>query len=225
MTTSALKIFGISSALVLTLAACGGDTDFDTPGGSKPTTAIDPSESVPPHDRQDADENGSNDDGENNGETSGSEDATPADIDLASEQTPITAADALDISAKEVGGGSEAVVHAIELEFETGPNVWQWTIETLVGDTDHEVKVNADTGDVMEHEKDSTDDQEKAIDLDSPMSFSKAKDLALSARDGRIMGWKYAWDDNRYQYEFDIEVDGEEEDVTVNAETGETEID
>lgn len=226
MNRRTLKPLAVAGALAFTLAACGGpDSDFDTPGGSEPTTTKEPSESVSPHDPDASDDAGSGDAGADDSDDSGSSDTTSADIDLASDETQISAADALDISAKEVDGGDSAIVHAIELEYSDGSERWEWSVKTLVDGTDHKVKIDADSGDIIKHEKDSTDDEEKAIDLDDPMPFSEAKDIALDARDGRIVSWKYEWDDGRYEYEFDIEADGQTEEVNVNAETGDTKVD
>lgn len=218
-----LKPLAIASALAFTLAACGGgDDDFDTPGGSNPTSTSEPTEST---DSDNSDDSNDNADDSGDSDSDNSENQTSADIDLASDETPISAADALDISADEVGGGDSAIVHAIELEYSDGSERWEWSVKTLVDDTDHKVKINADSGDIIKHEKDSTDDEEKAIDLDDPMPFSKAKDIALDTRDGRIVSWKYEWDDGRYEYEFDIEADGQTEEVNINAETGDAKLD
>ena len=116
-------------------------------------------------------------------------------------------------------------VHAIEIDWEDDHNAWIWTVKTLVDGTDHEVDINADTGEIVKTEEDSTNDKEKAIDLNDPMTFEEARDKALEVREGRITEWKYEWDDNRPEFEFDIEKDGNSEDVVVNAETGEAKED
>src|SRR5690625_2278107 len=217
MNLKAFKPVAIAGALALTLAACGGpDEDFDTPGGSKPTSTQEPSDSVTPSPTDEPDSEETSDDTESD---------TSPDIDLAADETAITASDALSISAEEVGGEDSAIVHAIELEYNKRNGYWEWSVKTLVDGTDHEVEINADTGEVTKHEEDSTDDEEKAIDLDDPMPFDEAKDIALDARDGRIVSWKYEWDDGRYEYEFDIEVDGQTDEVIVNAETGDSRLD
>lgn len=221
-----LQVVGIASALAFTLAACGADEDFDTPAGSEPTSATDPSESVSPHDPEGSEtDSDSSSDADSDGE-SGTDDATTdSDIDLASDETPITASDALDISSEEVEGGDAAIVHAIELEYSSSSDRWEWSVKTLVDGTDNKVKIDADSGEIIKHEEDSTDDEEKAIDLDDPMSFSEARDLALDKRDGRISSWKYEWDDGRYEWQFDIDDGSDTEEVTVDAETGATELD
>src|SRR5690625_6992517 len=47
MTKNGLKLVGVASALTLSLAACGGDEDFDTPGGSSPTQTQDADQPEP----------------------------------------------------------------------------------------------------------------------------------------------------------------------------------
>jgi len=216
MFLKSLKTLSIAGALALTLAACGGDSDLDTPTGSSPTHADEPGDVTTPNDSVDPD----SEDPSNN-----SADTTAQDIDLASDELPITAKDALETSADEVGGGEDAIVHSVKIKFSDSRDAWEWSVKTLVDDTDHKVKVDADTGEVIKHEEDSTDDHEEAIDLDDPMTFDEAKDIALDARDGRIASWKYEWDDGQYEYEFDIEADGETEEVKVYAETGDSKLD
>jgi len=223
MTKNGLKLVGVASALTLSLAACGGDEDFDTPGGSSPTQTQDADQPEPTDTPSESDPSDSDD--TSNGEADNGGEATSSEIDLASDELPVTAQDALDISADEVGGGDSAIVHAIEIEYSKSGDMWEWSVKTLVDGTDHKVKINADTGDVTKHEEDSTDDHEEAINLDDPMPFSEAKDIALDARDGRIISWKYEWDDNRYEYEFDIESDGNTYEVNVNAENGDVRVD
>ena len=158
------------------------------------------------------------------GATSGADsgDATPKDADLATHKFATSAQDAIDTATQEAGEGT---VHAIEIDWEDDHNAWIWTVKTLVDGTDHEVDINADTGEVVKTEEDSTDDKEKAIDLNDPMTFEEARDKALEVREGRITEWKYEWDDNRPEFEFDIEKDGNSEDVVVNAEIGEAKED
>lgn len=158
------------------------------------------------------------------GDTSGADsgDGTPKDADLATHEFATSAQDAIDTATQEAGEGT---VHAIEIDWEDDHNAWIWTVKTLVDGTDHEVDINADTGEVVKTEEDSTDDKEKAIDLNDPMTFEEARDKALEVREGRITEWKYEWDDNRPEFEFDIEKDGNSEDVVVNAETGEAKED
>lgn len=154
------------------------------------------------------------------GDTSGADsgDGTPKDADLAAHEFATSAQDAIDAAAQEAGEGT---VHAIEIDWEDDHNAWVWTVTTLVDGTDHEVDINADTGEIVETEEDSTNDKEKAIDLNDPMTFEEARDKALEVRDGRITEWSYSWDDNRLEYQFDIEQNGDSEEVAVNADTGE----
>ncbi len=149
---------------------------------------------------------------------SGSGDGTAKDVDLADHEFSTTAQDAIDIAAKEAG---EGIVHAIEIEYEDDHSAWTWTVKTLVDGQDHTYEINADTGEILKSEQESTNDDEQAIDLNDPMTFDEAKDKALEKREGRIKDWKYEWDDNRKEFQFDIEQNGDSEEVTVNADTGE----
>src|SRR5690625_5837627 len=49
------KMLSIAGALALTLAACGGDSDLDTPTGSSPTHADEPGDVTTPNDSVDPD--------------------------------------------------------------------------------------------------------------------------------------------------------------------------
>src|SRR5690625_164651 len=107
MVLKSCKMLSIAGALALTLAACGGDSDLDTPPGSYPTHADEPGDVTTPNGSVDPD----SEDPSNN-----SADATAKDIDLASDELPISAKDALETSADEVGAGGDATVHSIEIE-------------------------------------------------------------------------------------------------------------
>src|SRR5699024_76065 len=122
--------------------------------------------------------------------------------DLREVDFSVSAQDALDISADEVG--SDGTVHAIEIDYSSDFQAWKWSVKTLVSGTDHEVEIDADTGKILESEKETTDDTEKAIDLNDPMRQQEAQKLALEKFDSPIHGRKLEWDDGMRAYEFDI---------------------
>jgi len=198
-----------AGVLVLALAGCSGDDEPEQPA----TTAS-----------EDADS------GTSGGESSGTEETTgaqagttPADADLADTQLPVSAQDALSTSADEVG--SDGIVHAIELDYSDSAGAWVWSVKTLVDGTDHEVEIDADSGEVLDHEQESTDDQEQAVDLDAPMTFQDALTKAQDEVDGPVSGWKLEWDDGMTAYQLDIGSGSEEREVTVNVDTGEVTVD
>lgn len=153
----------------------------------------------------------------------GEESATAEDVDLATTRFKVSAEDALTASVDEVG--SDGVVHAIELDYSRSRSAWIWSVKTLVDGTDHEVEINADTGEVVEHEQDSTDDQEQAIDLNDPMTFDEALDLAREKVDGPLREWKLEWDDGRREYQFDLGDLDDAQEVTVDVETKDVRLD
>lgn len=149
--------------------------------------------------------------------------ATAQDADLADVDFNTDAQAAIDKSTDEVGDG---IVHAIEIEWDDEDyNAWVWSVKTLVDTTDHKVKINADTGEILKQESDDTDDKEEAIDLTSPMTPQDAMQKALDKQDGAIRSWKLEFDDGRREYQFDIgEMDNTTE-VTVDVESGDVTLD
>src|SRR5699024_686416 len=136
--------------------------------------------------------------------------------------------DALSTSADEVG--SDGIVHAIELDYSDSAGAWVWSVKTLVDGTDHEVEIDADSGEVLDHEQESTDDQEQAVDLDAPMTFQDALAKAQDEVDGPVSGWKLEWDDGMTAYQLrsgawvwsvKTLVDGTDHEVEIDADSGE----
>src|SRR5690625_1223810 len=204
-----------AGVLMLALAGCSGGDEPEQPA----TSASDASDSG---DTADSGTSGSA--GSGTEETSGAQDGTtPPDADLADTELPVSAQDALSTSADEVG--SDGIVHAIELDYSDSAGTWVWSVKTLVDGTDHEVEIDADSGEVLDHEQESTDDQEQAVDLDAPMTFQDALAKAQDEVDGPVSGWKLEWDDGMTAYQFDIGSGSEETEVTVNVDTGEVTVD
>lgn len=140
------------------------------------------------------------------------------DIDLRAQAFPVAPEQAIQTATDTAGAGT---VHSIELDHSDDRNLWYYEVSVLIGGTDHEVEIDAMTGAVIDHDQESTDDHEEAIDLASPMTFDDAMERALTVRDGEVRGWKLEWDDERREYQFDIDVNGDEDEVTVLVETGE----
>src|SRR5690625_251121 len=101
MTKNGLKLVGVASALTHSLAACGGDEDFDTPGDSSPTETQDAEQLEPTDTPSESDTSDSDD--TSNGDTDSGDEATSFEIDIASDEMHVSAQDAIDIRADEVG--------------------------------------------------------------------------------------------------------------------------
>lgn len=150
-------------------------------------------------------------------------DPTGEEVDLATQTFEISPQDAMDKAVEKAGGG---FVHSIELDWSRYHDAWVYELDVLDGIMDHDVDIHADTGEVLELDRDDTDDVEQAISLDSPMTWETARDKALDAVQGRITSWKLEYDDDYTSYEFDIEdSSGDEIEVEINVDTGKVGID
>lgn len=148
--------------------------------------------------------------------------ATGADIDLRQTQPAISAEDAMQTAMDAVGAG---FMHSIELDYDERDAAWEWEVKILDGTTDHEIEIDANSGEIVSQKKDTTDDQEKEVSLTDPMSYDEALQLATAKVDGPLHGWKLEWDDNRREYQFDLMQGANEVEVTVDADTGEVILD
>ncbi len=149
--------------------------------------------------------------------------ATAENVDLATQTFAISAQDAMLTAVEKAGGG---FVYSIELDWSRYNNAWVYELDVLMGTMDHDVDINADTGEVLELDRDETDDVEQAVSLDSPMSWESARDKALGAVQGRVTGWKLEYDDDYTAYEFEIEdSSGDDIEVEINVTTGKVKID
>lgn len=231
------RITGLALVGVLALAGCGGGE-----GGEETTSPGDPivvGEGESASESPSGDETGQGDGGESSdpsgdtGDPSGdagdsSGDAgdatrTPPDADLREVSVGVPVADALQISADEVG--ADSVVYTIDLDYSEDYNAWVWSIDTLVDGTDHEVEIDADTGEVLDHEQDSSDDNEEAVDPADPMTPEEAIDLAAAVVDGPVRSWQLEFDDDERAYQVEITTGGDEVEVTVNVATGAVRVD
>lgn len=154
--------------------------------------------------------------------TASSSSGLAADADLSKESPSVTPKDAIATAKKEAKGST---VHGIELDFDERDKAWQYEVKIIDGTTDFDVEIDAETGDVVDVEKDSTDDKEKAIDLNDPMTFDEALKLAQDKASGRLDGWKLESDDGRIEYQFDFDDKGEEIEVSVDVESKNVSVD
>lgn len=195
----------------LALAGCSGTSDDDAQESQAPaeTQAADASE---PSDE------GSTDDAK----TSGSELSKDADL---SKESPSTSAKDAVKTAQDKVKAKDGVLHAIELDYDSDDGKWEYDVKIMDGKTDHKVVIDADSGKVVRDESEDSDDKEKAIDLESPMTYDEAFDLAKKKGEGRLSGWKLEYDDGQREYQFDFDDKGTETEVTVNVESKKVTVD
>ncbi|WP_147918067.1 PepSY domain-containing protein [Ruania zhangjianzhongii] len=219
---------GLALVGALALAGCGGSGDGEeTTSPGDPIVVGDEESSTASEDPSADQSTGS---GSEPSETAtdssqGSGDAarTPADANLREVSVGVAVAEALQISADEVG--ADTVVYSIDLDYSEHYSAWVWTIDTITGGTDHEVEIDADTGDVLDHEQESSDDQVEAVDPADPMTPEQAIDLAVAEVDGPVRSWQLEFDDGERTYQVEITADGDEVEVTVDVASGAVSVD
>ena len=215
------------AALTLGLAGCGGsdsgsgsDEDQNSPAASESAPA-----GSAEYDDQSAATDDDKDDQDDDKTTSAqgsSGQGLSADADLAEDSPAISAEDAIKKAKDKVGGGT---VHGIELDWDDKDQAWQYDVSILDGKTDHDVDIDAETGKVVSEDKDDADDKEQAIDLNDPMTFEDALKRAQKKSDGKLVSWKLEFDDDKQEYQFDFEKDGEDTEVTVDTESKRVSVD
>lgn len=131
-------------------------------------------------------------------------------------QTPeIDYEQAVSLAVDAAGGG---FVYQIELDHSRDAGEWVYEIDVLNGGTSHELKLSASSGDVLEHERDDEDDDEREVSFDD-MTPEEALQIATDeiGSDEVIEGWTFSWDDGRLQYDIDLLGD---DDLEINVEDG-----
>lgn len=148
--------------------------------------------------------------------------ALPADADLAAEELPISAEQAIEIATETAGGGD-----LVQIEIDHDDGTWEWELELVMDGTQHELDIDATTGEVTEHQTDDDEDQDPVVDVTSPMAYTEAIEIALGEEPGRVSGWDLDSDDGTIRYQVDIDrAEGAGDvDVEVDVETGDVRID
>ena len=195
----------------LALAGCSGTSDDEA------------QESQAPAETQAADASEASDEGSTD-EAKTSDSKLSEDADL-SKESPSTSAKEAVKTAQDKAKAKDGVLHAIELDYDSDDGKWEYDVKIMDGKTDHKVVIDADSGKVVRDESEDSDDKEKAIDLESPMTYDEAFDLAKKKGEGRVSGWKLEYDDGQREYQFDFDDKGTETEVTVNVESKKVTVD
>lgn len=210
MKTQTLAKSAAAGAMVLAFALAGcSNGDSDEGQGSETEEQSAETAST----QNESDDDDQSDDGES---------GLPADADLSKESPSVAPEDAIATAEKEAKDGT---VHGIELDFDERDKAWQYEVKIISGTTDFDVEIDAESGDVVDVEKDTTDDKEKAVDLKDPMTYDEALKLAQGKASGRLDGWKLESDDDRVEYQFDFDDNGEEIEVSVDVESKNVTVD
>ena len=220
----ALSTTAALSALTLALAGCSDSTSDSGDGADDGAASPSATDSAAPGDDTDSDAaDDQTDDGSDESPTAeGSDQALDADADLSKDSPAVSPSDAIATAKEKAGDG---IVHSIELDWDEHDAAWQYDISILDGTTDHDIEIDAESGKIVSHEKESTEDTEKAIDLDDPMTFDEGLELAQKKSSGKLVGWKLEYDDGMKEFQFDFVDDGHETEVTVDTETERVTVD
>ncbi|WP_394215209.1 PepSY domain-containing protein [Brachybacterium vulturis] len=222
-------------ALVIALAAGCGGTDQGEDGAApadEPGTSQDGGDSGggdsesggPAEDDAIADDGAASDGGaEAPEEQEPAADALPADADLAIAELPISAERAVEIATETTGGGD---LVQVEIDHDDRAGAWEWELELVEDGTQHELDIDATTGEVTEHDTEEDDDQDPVVDVTSPMAYAEAIEIALGQEPGRVSGWELDSEDGTIRYQIDIDrAEGGDVEVEVDVETGDVRID
>lgn len=167
-----------------------------------------------------ADGSGADGDDQGSGDgASGDERPLPEDADLATEQLPVTAEQAVQIGQDTVGG------ELLHIEIDHDDDRWEWNLEFAVDGQEHDLEIDATTGEVTERDDDDDSVDDPTVDVTDPLPYAEAMDLALAEVDGRVSGWELDSDDDRIRYQIDIETGDDDTEVDVDVETGEVRVD
>lgn len=144
------------------------------------------------------------------------------DADLATTAMPVSVEDAIATAQKAAG---DTDVTQIELDYSRPYSAWAWDIDLGAGNEQHEVKVNAETGEILENKTDTEDDPDTPINTSPTITPTAVMKAALGVQPGTISGWSLGHDNGVLVYEVDVRVGADEVDVIVDAETGAARLD
>lgn len=209
------RTMGLAAALALTLAACSdsAETDEETTQAEPTNTTAEefPTEATTTEDPDDTGDAATT--APETTEDPRAAEAPDRSIDLNGYEFEVSLEQALTIAADETGSDEP---YQIGMDWSDG--AWVWEIDTMSNGQDWELRINATTGDVREVDMESEDDDERPLDLGAVIDHSEAMEIAVREVSGTVTEWELDWDDNRQEYQIEIDDDI---DVTINAETGE----
>lgn len=131
--------------------------------------------------------------------------------------------DAVDIYMREY---PEAQIHNVDFDEDSGK--WSYEMKGVFENREYDIEIDAVSGDIIDVEEDDHDDAEHTDDevltFDNLITPTEAVEIAKTALadDSELEGWELdADDDHNNRAKYDIEFQGHDRDVSVDAETGE----
>ncbi len=204
-----LKLALLTSASVLTLAACGDNTTQET---TEPETeeATDTTENTTTEENTDTTDDNTDDQGDDQAANTDSQGIENMDF-------AVSLQDAVETFKGEVG---DDAVQITDVNFDTENGTYVYEFTGFSNGTEYEGSVDAENGDVVDFESEAGEDMDDdVLDLDNVVDPSEAMTVALdSTGSGYVKEWELDVENGTPVYDIDIE---NASDVKVNAETGE----
>lgn len=139
------------------------------------------------------------------------------DADLATTTFPVDLDRALAVADETVPGGT---ITKIELEFERSANAWVWKIDSQQGTEQRELKIDAQSAQVVTDDRDQESANPMAVDP-TKLAPEDALARATALVPGSVAKWDLEYDDGVQRYSFDIRTSGNNtEDVHVDVDSG-----
>ena len=116
-----------------------------------------------------------------------------------------------------VPGGT---ITKIELEYERSANAWVWKIDSQQNTEQRELKIDAQSAQVIADDRDQESANPMAVDP-TKLTPEDALARATALVPGSVAQWDLEYDDGVQRYSFDIRTSGNNtEDVHVDVDTG-----
>ncbi|WP_054703524.1 PepSY domain-containing protein [Bacillus sp. JCM 19041] len=114
------------------------------------------------------------------------------------------------------------------IDFDSDLSTWRYEIEGVDDETEYELYVDAETGDVSNEREEALDAEDaggtelekEALDLEGLLNPQEAIDIALAETEGIVDGWKLDRENDTTYYEVTIETDNEDFEVKIDASSG-----
>lgn len=205
-----LKLALLTSASVLTLAACGDNTTQETTEPETEEQTTDTTEDSATDENTDTTDENTDDQGDDQAANTDSQGIENMDF-------AVSLQDAVETFKGEVG---DDAVQITDVNFDTENGAYVYEFTGFSNGTEYEGSVDAENGDVVDFESEAGEDMDDdVLDLDNVVDPSEAMTVALdSTGSGYVKEWELDVENGTPVYEIDIE---NASDVKVNAETGE----
>lgn len=205
-----LKLALLTSASVLTLAACGDNTTQETTEPETEEQTTDTTEDSATDENTDTTDENTDDQGDDQAANTDSQGIENMDF-------AVSLQDAVETFKGEVG---DDAVQITDVNFDTENGAYVYEFTGFSNGTEYEGSIDAETGDVVDFESEAGEDMDDdVLDLDNVVDPSEAMTVALdSTGSGYVKEWELDVENGTPVYDIDIE---NASDVKVNAETGE----